>query len=274
MRTMATPPRSRLGSSRRRRFAAAAFLLAATAFGQAQTQSVTPGVGMAFQTKNPSEAVSITFVYDNDTTPSTTGIGVRVHFDSSRLTFDSAVPFDASGGSLFVMGPSEVMDDVANHDGDPNNDTDKFILLAWAHTESGFPGAVPHNLFTVSFTTAADFSISTNVNVTAVDTAIGFGFASSPATVAPPGAPTPTPTATPMGPTPTPTSTPTPSGDTAILDIDGNGLVHGLSDGIAILRWMFGFTGSDLITDVVAPPPSCTRCTAAEVEAYLQSLSE
>jgi hypothetical protein len=54
------------------------------------------------------------------------------------------------------------------------------------------------------------------------------------------------------------------------LDIDGNGAADALTDGILILRYLFGFSGATLIDGAVAP--DCTRCTAPEIEAYLENL--
>jgi hypothetical protein len=54
------------------------------------------------------------------------------------------------------------------------------------------------------------------------------------------------------------------------LDIDGNGVADALTDGILILRYLFGFSGATLIDGAVAP--DCTRCTAPEIEAYIQGL--
>jgi hypothetical protein len=54
------------------------------------------------------------------------------------------------------------------------------------------------------------------------------------------------------------------------FDIDGNGQPDALTDGILILRYLFGFRGATLIDGAVAP--DCTRCTAPEIEAYIQGL--
>ena len=53
----------------------------------------------------------------------------------------------------------------------------------------------------------------------------------------------------------------------ADLDIDGNGEVDPLTDGLLGLRYMFGFRGATLITGVVGG--GCTRCSAPAIEAYL-----
>ena len=54
----------------------------------------------------------------------------------------------------------------------------------------------------------------------------------------------------------------------AELDVDGNGGTPGpLTDGLLILRYMFGFTGTTLTNGAVGN--GCTRCTAATIEPYL-----
>ncbi len=54
------------------------------------------------------------------------------------------------------------------------------------------------------------------------------------------------------------------------LDIDGNGAADALTDGLLILRLLFGFRGAALTEGAVAP--DCTRCTATEIEAILTTL--
>ena len=53
------------------------------------------------------------------------------------------------------------------------------------------------------------------------------------------------------------------------LDIDGNGKYDALSDGILAIRYLFGFRGDALVKDAL-DPGNCTRCTAPDIEAYLQ----
>lgn len=53
----------------------------------------------------------------------------------------------------------------------------------------------------------------------------------------------------------------------AIADVDGNGEVDALTDGLLILRYLFGLRGEALIGNVVAN--DATRTTAAAIEAYL-----
>jgi hypothetical protein len=52
------------------------------------------------------------------------------------------------------------------------------------------------------------------------------------------------------------------------LDIDGDGETQPLTDGLLVLRRLFGFTGPTLITGAV-DMSDCTRCDAPSIEAYL-----
>jgi hypothetical protein len=53
-------------------------------------------------------------------------------------------------------------------------------------------------------------------------------------------------------------------------DIDGNGTVDGLTDGLLITRYLLGLRNGSLIEKTIAS--DCTRCTAAEIKRYLDSL--
>ena len=52
-------------------------------------------------------------------------------------------------------------------------------------------------------------------------------------------------------------------------DIDGNGAVDALTDGLMLLRYLFGLRGDMLIGGAVSP--DATRSTAADIEGYIQS---
>ena len=54
-----------------------------------------------------------------------------------------------------------------------------------------------------------------------------------------------------------------------MLDADGDGSALALTDGLLILRRLFGFTGASLIEGAVGP--SCTRCTATAIESHLST---
>jgi hypothetical protein len=57
-----------------------------------------------------------------------------------------------------------------------------------------------------------------------------------------------------------------------ILDIDHNGDTGPLTDALLVLRHMFGFTGPVLTSQAVAPDCDPMFCSAAQIDAYIDSL--
>jgi hypothetical protein len=55
-----------------------------------------------------------------------------------------------------------------------------------------------------------------------------------------------------------------------IFDIDGNGQVDSLTDGLLLLRHLFGLRGSPLIAGAIGV--GATRTTPQDVDNYIQSL--
>lgn len=199
----------------------------------------------ATQTKGVGETVLITAQYDvSDPKDNTlSGLGLRTHFDSSRLTWTSntaVFPTD-----LLLCDPAPV-DDTSNFDGDAA--TDKVFTCAWTSFTGNWPNkTLPLNhLMDVRFKFASGLSVGTTtpVRYSASSTAAGYSFY---------GATTTLEVGTPCN-----------------LDVDGNGKAAALEDGLLTIRYEFGFTGATLITGAVGT--GCTRCTAAAIEAYLGSL--
>ena len=56
----------------------------------------------------------------------------------------------------------------------------------------------------------------------------------------------------------------------ATLDVDGNGILAPLTDGLLVLRHLFSFSGGSLIANAVGV--NCTRCTGPEITTYLNGL--
>ncbi|MEE9412499.1 MAG: PASTA domain-containing protein [Methylococcales bacterium] len=135
----------------------------------AEDQIITPNP--LTQDAAAGSAVSIGIDYNTiPPDPTLTGLGLRVHFDSSSLTFaSSAYGPDGDGFSQPVSGPT---DDATDFDNDPK--TDQFIILSWVDLSGNFPGVDPATIATVNFTTAADFTESTQINFSASSTAAGF----------------------------------------------------------------------------------------------------
>ena len=57
----------------------------------------------------------------------------------------------------------------------------------------------------------------------------------------------------------------------ATFDIDGDGASEALTDGLLVLRYLFGFRGATLVTGAV-DLMNCTRCTAGAIEPYIAGL--
>ena len=55
-----------------------------------------------------------------------------------------------------------------------------------------------------------------------------------------------------------------------VLDIDANGVTDPLTDGLLVLRFLFGFTGSTLTNGAVGQ--GCMRCTASEIASHITQL--
>jgi hypothetical protein len=55
------------------------------------------------------------------------------------------------------------------------------------------------------------------------------------------------------------------------LDIDDDEETDPLTDGVLVVRWLFGFGGEQLISSAV-DETHCMRCTATDIEAYLAGL--
>ena len=55
-----------------------------------------------------------------------------------------------------------------------------------------------------------------------------------------------------------------------LADVDGNGNIDALTDGLLTLRYLFGREGNTLVAGVVAA--DATRTTAVDIEAHLKAL--
>ena len=177
-------------------------------------------------------------VSDHDNT--LTGLGLRVHFDSTRVSW---VKNDAVFSTDLLACDAAPQNDTSNFDGDAA--TDKFVSCAWTSFTGNWPNkTLPLNhLMDVRFKFASGLSVGTTtpVRYSASSTAAGYSFY---------GATTTLEVGTPCN-----------------LDVDGNGKAAALEDGLLTIRYEFGFTGATLITGAVGA--GCTRCTAAAIETYL-----
>ena len=169
-----------------------------------------------------------------------TGLGVRIHFDSSVLSFSTM---------LNVFQDSLVGQDIQasfdEFDEDHNADTDSYVGVAWAALSGNFPDqSLPLELLEVAFEVSSETELdATPIGFSDSATAQGYLFL-GPAYRLKIGS--------------------------ATWDIDHNGEVDALTDGVMALRYAFGFSGSTLIADAVASDAELT--TAEELEAELEAV--
>ncbi len=52
-------------------------------------------------------------------------------------------------------------------------------------------------------------------------------------------------------------------------DIDGNGDIEALTDGLLLMRYAFNLRGNTLVKDLIGP--NALRASAADIEAYIES---
>lgn len=221
-------------------------------------------------------SVDVSINYNtSDNNPNLTGLGLKAHYDSSVLTFNE---FDfLLDDSLF----STVEDDIYDLDNDPS--TDKYVTAGWVSIFSNFPGVLPQNLMTLNFSVANDTNLqSTPINFSSDNTSAGYAFSSDnyvldiisatwdidgngdadaltdgltilkaafgitgqsmiDGTLAPDSEMTLEDVELSMQKT------------MSIADIDDNGEVGALTDGLIVLRYLFDIIDSKLTKDAISP---------------------
>jgi len=151
-------------------------------------------------------------------------------------------------GTVFSTGllGSSLNDDVEDFDGDP--ETDQYILISWASFSGPtWPGVLPTALF--------DVVIDTNVAIEELDSyPIRFSASGTQDgyTLSAPAVYNPVVLAS--------------------LDIDGDGQAKALTDGLLVIRRLFGFSGTSLIAGAVSNAAEFT--TAAEIAERIDGFKE
>ena len=170
------------------------------------------------------------------------GVGVRIHYDSSKIELLSVTNLFSTDIVSTSVGPFQDTSDFDN-----NTSTDKYIQITWADSNGAWPNvSLPLNLATLNFSVSDDAAAAgtTPLNLTPVNTAAGYVFRTDnfPLEIS-----------------------------FISWDIDGNGYVDALSDGLLFIRYLFDLRGFDLWAglinhDVVLTPD--------EVEANAKTVVE
>ena len=132
------------------------FVFSITVLAESQVISITSDNTNYF----PGESFKASILYETTDHNAATGVGIRVHYDSSQLSVDAItnVLYRSNVGT-------QIKQDTADYDDDPL--TDKLILAGWADTNADWPGQLdlPATLFDITYTTSKAFKGS-QVNVT------------------------------------------------------------------------------------------------------------
>lgn len=172
--------------------------------------------------RSTNNIIPILYTTQNDS-PLTTGLGLRIHVKRSQveeISIANALNLDLIAYDIVLR------DEQDNEDNNPN--TDAYLSIAWASQAGTWPGLLERKLFDLSLSINEqtretdmihiDFSIITND--------LRYRFAKQ--------------------------SYQFEQSSGVMLDIDNNGQVDALTDGLLLLRYMFGFTGETLSSSVIA----------------------
>jgi hypothetical protein len=243
----------------------------------------------------PGKAVTVAVGYDvEDGDSSLTGLGLLVHYNSSLLTFVEFADVLASD-NIASAGPFNDDEDL---DGDAS--TDKYVTAAWASLFGSWPGVLPETLVEIDFTVAesAEDVDSTTIGFSSSSNAAGYTFVGESYdlpfvsatwdfdsngqadaltdgllllrhTFGLRGGMLTDGAVAPESPLTAAEVELAISEAYSIADIDGNGVVDALTDGLLLLRYLFGLRGDMLVNGAVSPDAS--RSTVADIEGYIES---
>ncbi len=113
---------------------------------------------------------SVTVKYNSDTSE-LTGLGLRIHFDSSSMEFMESSDILSKG----LIGPPILTSDD-NEDLDQNSSTDKLLIAAWASLNGDWPGETYQDLVTLKFQKIDGGSVNYNLSYSATSVSVGFTF--------------------------------------------------------------------------------------------------
>lgn len=224
------------------------------------------------------------------------GIGFRVHYNNSEISLHNIQNTLSDSIVIDGMGPYQ---DIENFDSDES--TDKYILFGWASIAGNWPNiSLPENLTEIQFFVNTNDNqtthITSNINFSIVDSAEGYlaKVVDYPMTILPAtwdfdgngkgdaltdglmllrytfGLRDLAMTSGAVAENATLSSSQIAEGmekAVAFADIDGNGSTDALTDGLMLLRYMFGLRGENLTRGAVSSDAS--RVSVESIENYI-----
>ena len=270
-------------------------------------QPLTPNINLPSQSisvidspqASRGQDVIVSFAYDtSDGDNSLPGLGFRIHYDSSLLQFVEVV--DIFPNDLIIDGSSAMSDD---NDYDNIPTTDKFVSVAWASILGNWPSTeLPTNIVSLKFSVpshvAADEVEIALIAFSNISNAEGYNFVGEtyqlpiiPATwdldknghadaltdgllllrhaFGLRGEPLVSNVIAMNSPLDDIAVEQSVNDANVIADIDGNGQIDALTDGLLLLRYLFKLTGVDLVRNAVAL--DATRTSIEDIEQYLMA---
>ena len=144
-------------------------------------QIITPVSSTPLANANQAVSIDVQYTTDDPLNSVGTGLGLRLHWDSTKLNFASLE--NVLRDDLLSQGTQ--FEDINDFDGDPR--TDRSIVVSWADITGGnWPNDhsnLPVSLYTARFITTPNFADSTTVNFSVSSKSPGFDFISTPATI-------------------------------------------------------------------------------------------
>ena len=194
----------------------------------------------AFLITDQTSEITMTYA-TSDGSQSVTGLTIRVFFQSSALGGELLENIEVFAGGLELNNSAAIID-VDDLDADPV--TDYYHTFQWADADSNWPGEDTLPLVLLSGTVTPNESLERFViNVEPVKPGEGYEIIAESLRL---------------------------NVGTVSLDIDGNGKAEPLTDGLLVIRYLFGFSGESLIQGAVAPDAS--RKGADEIAAAVEAL--
>ena len=154
------------------RFASVIGILVCSTHATAQIQQVSASLSLDYLYS--SKTTSLTVTYQATDNAKLTGLGLRLHFNSSVIEMG-----DYTDRLRESAQPFQIKNDTQDYDGDPT--TDKYFLTPWADTSGdGWPydAEQPATLYTVPLTALTGFDGSI-LKFTASSTAVGYSLQAS-----------------------------------------------------------------------------------------------
>jgi hypothetical protein len=141
------------------------------------------------QSVAPGEVIEFEVLYATEpATPALTGLGLRVHWDTDVLELIDFQPLVEDG----FLGQSDapMVDEL---DFDTDAVTDRFVVLAWAEQQAGWPGFADGAIARFTFAVSDDFVGGTPIGISSSSTPAGWTLSDIPGLITDPEVGVPAP---------------------------------------------------------------------------------